>query len=57
MRGYRYSEISHTTAVSEGTVHAVQGYGVTMSVILFLMCGRGYMERQEREKHGCSAGS
>lgn len=60
MRVYRYGEISRIPAVSEGAVHAVQGYDVNRGEpawSVFLMCGRRYMERLERENHGCDAGS
>lgn len=56
---YRYGEISHTSAVSERTVHAIQGFQVNSGepVSSTSLCKKWYAKQPERENGKCDTGS
>ena len=56
---YRYGEISHTSAVSERTVHAIQGFQVNRGepVSSTTLCKLWYAKRPERENGKSDTGS
>ena len=56
---YRYGEISHTSAVSERTVHAIQGFQVNRGepISSASLCKMWYVKQPERENDKCDTGS
>ena len=55
---YRHGEISHTSAVSERPVHAIQGFQVNRGepVSSVFQCKMRYDKRPERENVKCGTG-